>query len=1227
MKIRNKIAAALTAAALMFTMTDPAALGGMLNAASTAFAAVPVSQIELLSSKPLSSPVADQPLWDSSAVSVNGSQVDSSEIKVEWYRENGTLETSGVADYNEKYYVKLKFVLARGYEAGSSVTLYYYTVEDGASAQSVTMENDGDYLVATINFKSRTGLPNADQAVFPASATSDGTSNRTTINMPVYSNKNNIIDALPKYAKILTGTSSHRGNAIENVPITWTNSAGNFIFEKGTFSEDDVNGQEFTLTGSVSMAGYSQYINNPAASFNLYCTVKIAAADQLLPPEPRADTPAGEYNENMTVYLTTTEGTIYYTVSESKDGANPVGGNAAHKYTNGIPLAGVEGDTKTFYIKALSYDPKKLTSEIVTYIYTITLEPSSLTNIPEVRLVIDPPVGGQTLDTTAEFDPEPKGVAVKSSVAWIGSVVNGRADYNCSYSVSVQLTPKNMYAFNKTQAYVNGSLANCSTNESGTLTVTYTFPGRTDKLALYRIIPPSDTVVVENGTAIATLGDRLPTMADVEAPAGTVLENQYPIKWDLNTSDPLYDPKRAQSQTFTLTGKVSLPDFITYKEGENEVKVNVFVGAAGALAWPTASPSDSTQGSDPNQGHMFYDDLYVTLTASEGAVIYYTIGVNKEADVPTVSGGTAYTSPILLTGQPGDVVTYYIKAVAVAPGKNDSPVNSFVYTITLPKRTVDTPTANYESGSYQQSLDIALNTTTVGAEIYYTTDPTASLVEYQKYTGVFRLAGQANSTKKYTVKFYASDPKGKMISSSVVQKTYTITLPKNQALAPYPDKTAGISYENGITVALKCDSPNTTIYYTLDGSDPSVNGKGILYTKSILLSKKANQVAKYQIRTYAKSSDLNVDDSPVVTYNYTIGVDYGVEKIEITQRPSKYSYYLGERLNVSGGLIKVTYDDGKTEIISMDEDMIDDFDSWVTGQQTLTVYYKGCTAVFNIVVRTRTSSSDDNSSTDDGKKDDSSTKPDDTTKDDTSTDNTTDEDKVSLPTMEGSAVKGWTNLQAKLKSAEKGSRVKIYLNGTTSVPADIINTAIGRKLTLEFVVNDNISWVIDAGKLKKTVASFSAGIKTKDIYIPSVLIDNAGGDQVMKIHTYGENKIGAMLYVKTGSKVKNRFANLFRYNEDTEKLDFVSTSKVSTSTSIATLLPTLGGEYVVMLDTQTKLPGDADNSTTIDVRDAAAILKALVFGGDIDDSWDYDGDGFVTVMDSAKILKSVVGLK
>ncbi len=1217
MKIRTKLAAAFTAAALMFTMTDPAALGGVLNAASTAYAKVPLSMIELKESNPLSSPVADQPLWDSSAVKVNGDYINS--VEVEWYRENGTLETSGIADYNEKYSVKLKFAPDGKYEPGSSPTLYYYTVENGASTQSTALSVDGDYLVATITFKTRTGLPKADQAVFPVSASTDGTSNRTAIELEVYSTKNKVLTSLPIYAKILTGTSSHRGEPVENVPITWTNSAGNFIFEKGSFNEDDVTGQEFTLVGTVSMAGYSQYINNPSASFNLYCTVKIKAADQLDAPVPRSDTAPGEYDHNLTVYFTAKEGDIYYTVNESPDSQNlPVGGDADQKYLNGIPLKGVEGDTKTYYINVLAYDKKKLTSNTVQYVYSITLEPSSLTNIPEVRLKVDKPVGGEILNTVARYEGGvvTKGVAVTSAIAWIGSVKNGRADYNASYSVSVQLTPKNMFAFNKTQAYVNGVLANCSTNESGTLTVTYKFPGRTDKLALYRVVAPTDTVVVENGTDIQDIGARLPGMVEVEAPAGTLLEDTYPVKWDLNTSDPLYDPKLARSQTFTITGTVSLPDFMTYKENENKVKVNVFVGAAGALAWPTAAPSDSTQ------GHMFYDAVDVTLSASEGATIYYTIGENAEPEVPTVAGGRAYNGPIRLYGVSGEVVYYYIKAIATAPGKNDSPVNSFVYTITLPKRTVDAPTANYKSGTYQQSLDISLNCTTVGSEIYYTTDPTAKLVEFQKYTGVFRLPGESNSTKIYYLRFYAQDPNGKMNPSDIVSETYTLALPKNKALAPYPNYTPGVSYEKSLSITLKCDTPNTKIYYTLDGSDPQTGGKAIEYTKAFTLTYVKNDVRDYTIKTYAVPNDLNIDPSPVVTYRYTLGTDYGVKEIKITKRPTKTSYYLGESLNVSGGKIQVTNDDGTTETIDMDEDMIDNFDRWVIGQQVLTVYYKGCTATFNVVVRKRPTASDDD------KKDD--TKPtDDSKKDDTKTDDTTDTttDTVSPPSIDGTAVKGWTQIQTKISAAEKGSRIKIKLNGTTSVPADVINAATKRKITLELIVNDNISWVIDTGKLKKTVASFSAGVKTKDVYIPSVLVDNAGGTEVMRIHTYGANKVGAVLYVKMGTKTRNRFGNLFRFDEDKGRLIFESTSKVSTSTGIATLTPSAGGDYVVMLDTQTRLPGDADNSTTIDARDAAAILKAVVSSKDFDDSWDYNGDGFVNAIDCAMILKAVVGAK
>ena len=154
----------------------------------------------------------------------------------------------------------------------------------------------------------------------------------------------------------------------------------------------------------------------------------------------------------------------------------------------------------------------------------------------------------------------------------------------------------------------------------------------------------------------------------------------------------------------------------------------------------------------------------------------------------------------------------------------------------------------------------------------------------------------------------------------------------------------------------------------------------------------------------------------------------------------------------------------------------------------------------------------------------------------------------------------------------------------------------------------------------------SVGLKNKDVYIPSVLIDSAGESEITRIHTYGENKVGAVLYVKTGKKVNNRFANLFRYNDVSQQLDFTDTSKIVASTGVAQVVPTVGGDYVLMYDTRTMLPGDADNSTTIDARDASAILKMVVGIMEIDDTCDFNGDGFVNAMDSSAILRSVVGL-
>lgn len=70
-----------------------------------------------------------------------------------------------------------------------------------------------------------------------------------------------------------------------------------------------------------------------------------------------------------------------------------------------------------------------------------------------------------------------------------------------------------------------------------------------------------------------------------------------------------------------------------------------------------------------------------------------------------------------------------------------------------------------------------------------------------------------------------------------------------------------------------------------------------------------------------------------------------LEKIELTETPTITSF-VGSELAISGGKLKVTYSDGKTESVDVTKDMISGFDKTKTGKQTLTVTYEGKTTTF-----------------------------------------------------------------------------------------------------------------------------------------------------------------------------------------------------------------------------------------------------------------------------------------
>jgi len=75
--------------------------------------------------------------------------------------------------------------------------------------------------------------------------------------------------------------------------------------------------------------------------------------------------------------------------------------------------------------------------------------------------------------------------------------------------------------------------------------------------------------------------------------------------------------------------------------------------------------------------------------------------------------------------------------------------------------------------------------------------------------------------------------------------------------------------------------------------------------------------------------------------------------IEVTTKPAKTEYVEGTDLDVTGGVLTVSYDNGKTETVDMTSAMCSGYEKnpAAYGEQTITVTYKEHTAVFTVKVR------------------------------------------------------------------------------------------------------------------------------------------------------------------------------------------------------------------------------------------------------------------------------------
>ncbi len=391
----------------------------------------------------------------------------------------------------------------------------------------------------------------------------------------------------------------------------------------------------------------------------------------------------------------------------------------------------------------------------------------------------------------------------------------------------------------------------------------------------------------------------------------------------------------------------------------------------------------------------------------------------------------------------------------------------------------------------------------------------------------------------------------------------------------------------------------------------------VLTVNAVIPNGSSLKSLKLNGKDFANGGRYVVDNESVVITVEFSKIPEMVKPISLTiaTQPGKTVYYINESLNINGCTAVVTYSDGSSKTINVTNSMVYGFDSSSVGIKILTVKYEGLIATLEITVKRRPAvgapggggSSGGSSGGSGGSRYPSI--------------NIDDDDEEC--STSGGSIKGWDEVEDAIPLYRDGRTMVLELNSDTTVPASVLKALADNKANLRAAFDSTYTWVLSGSKISGPVGALNLSIDAAG-YIPSYLIENVGGTAKNRLRLNSSDYYGAVLQVGISGGYYGQYASLMKYNASRSALEFVSSSQIDSS-GTANLTPSGSGDYIVMVDTETKLFGDVNNDGTISVNDARDLLRYVV--GLIDVSRrtrpDVNGDGKVNAVDAAYILRKL----
>ena len=366
------------------------------------------------------------------------------------------------------------------------------------------------------------------------------------------------------------------------------------------------------------------------------------------------------------------------------------------------------------------------------------------------------------------------------------------------------------------------------------------------------VAPVTSVTIAGSGTA-GFFGDGgLATLAQFNQPSGVATDGK-----DLYIADTMNNCVRKVSLTTgvisTRTGSaaqnaavvpVAPVPSLSYPMG---IGINsagtVYIADSGndLIDQVFASVSAITTASPP--GGTYSTSQSVTLTASKAANISYKI--NNGAATP-------YTGPITISGPATTTLTY--TSLDVANHQEATNIATYVFDTAAPttSATINATPVNGVFYSAQSALTVTLTSNTPTSTIYYTTTGTApAAVVTNKYTAPFNIPVTSALTT-VNVQFFAVDAVG---NKEVLQSQKYTIVAINTTASP-----AGGSYRSAQVVTLASNDPSAIIYYTTNGTDPTI--ASTQYNPALHINIAASTTLKFR----AKDANNNLEQTKTQIY-------------------------------------------------------------------------------------------------------------------------------------------------------------------------------------------------------------------------------------------------------------------------------------------------------------------------------------------------------------------------